>query len=234
MESLKKNFAWPFLLAFPLTAFIAFWLRDELWSWDGYIIFWLAFFVCATMANELIRLVRLRSSQSEDSAPVALFMVIRRNLRRYGGMLIHFGAVLIFLGVAGKFFSLERDLTLTKDQAQTIGSYQLVFRGVSEIPVENAIHRAAKVEVLDLDGKRLQFLNPAKSFYPTQPQPLTEVGIRRGIRRFRDSPGFYQSPCGMGLDGFAHFYTRNCHLFPPPSRETCGQRNRPKGKIQGC
>ncbi|MEC8360652.1 MAG: cytochrome c-type biogenesis CcmF C-terminal domain-containing protein, partial [SAR324 cluster bacterium] len=67
MESLKKNFAWPFLLAFPLTALIAFWLRDELWSWDGYIIFWLAFFVCATMANELIRLVRLRSSQSEDS-----------------------------------------------------------------------------------------------------------------------------------------------------------------------
>ena len=181
MESLKKNFAWPFLLAFPLTAFIAFWLRDELWSWDGYIIFWLVFFVCATMANELIRLVRLRSSQSEDSAPVALFMVIRRNLRRYGGMLIHFGAVLIFLGVAGKFFSLERDLTLTKDQAQTIGSYQLVFRGVSEIPVENAIHRAAKVEVLDLDGKRLQFLNPAKSFYPTQPQPLTEVGIRRSF-----------------------------------------------------
>ena len=144
MESLKKNFARPFLLAVPLTAFIAFWLRDELWSWDGYIIFWLAFFVCATMANELIRLVRLRSSQSEDLAPVALFMVIRRNLSRYGGMLIHFGAVLIFLGVAGKFFSLERDLTLTKDQPQTIGSYQLVFRGVSEIPVENAIHRAAK------------------------------------------------------------------------------------------
>ena len=133
------------------------------------------------MANELIRLVRLRSSQSEDSAPVALFMVIRRNLRRYGGMLIHFGAVLIFLGVAGKFFSLERDMTLSKDQAQTIGSYQLVFRGVSEIPVENAIHRAAKIEVLDLDGKRLQFLNPAKSFYPTQPQPLTEVGIRRSF-----------------------------------------------------
>ena len=76
METLKKNFAWPFLLAFPLTAFIAFWLRDELWSWDGYIIFWLAFFVCATMANELIRLVRLRSSQSEDSAPVALFIVL--------------------------------------------------------------------------------------------------------------------------------------------------------------
>ena len=73
-----------FFVGFSLDRIIAFWLRDELWSWDGYIIFWLAFFVCATMANELIRLVRLRSSQSEDSAPVALFMVIRRNLRRYG------------------------------------------------------------------------------------------------------------------------------------------------------
>ena len=113
-------------------------------------------FVCATMANELIRLAG--SSQSEDSAPAALFMVIRRNLRRYGGMLIHFGAVLIFLGVLEVFAS--RDLTLTKDQAQTIGSYQLVF-GASEIR-ENAIHRAAKEA--GLGRKRLQFLNPAKAF----------------------------------------------------------------------
>ena len=55
-----------------------------------------------------------------------------------------------------------------------------------------------------------------------------------GNPRFRDPAGFYQSPRGMGLDGFTYFYTRNCHLFPPPSREAHGQRNRLKGKIQGC
>ena len=72
-------------------------------------------------------------------------------------------------------------MTLNKDQPQSIGSYQLVFRGINEFPVENATHRAANVEVLDQNGNRLQFLNPAKSFYPTQPQPLTEVGIRRSF-----------------------------------------------------
>ncbi|MDP6330101.1 MAG: heme lyase CcmF/NrfE family subunit [SAR324 cluster bacterium] len=181
METLKKNFVWPFLLAFPVTALIAYGLQDQLWSWGGYIIFWLSFFVFATMVNELFRLVRIRSSQSENSATLAFLQVIRRNYRRYGGILIHFGAVLIFLGIAGKFFSLERDLTLIKDQPQTIGSYQLIFRGVREFPVENATHRAANVEVLDHNGTRLQFLNPAKSFYPTQPQPLTEVGLRRSF-----------------------------------------------------
>ena len=60
-----------------------------------------------------------------------------------------------------------------------MGSYRLVFRGIHEFAVANVIHRAAKVEVLDQNGKSLEILNPAKSFYPTQPQPLTEVAIRR-------------------------------------------------------
>ena len=71
--------------------------------------------------------------------------------------------------------------TISLKKVQTPIFIEPITKLKSEFPVENAIHRAAKVEVLDLDGKRLQFLNPAKSFYPTQPQPLTEVGIRRSF-----------------------------------------------------
>ena len=44
---------------------------------------------------------------------------------------------------------------------------------------DNARHRAAVINVYDSENKFLETLKPAKSFYPTQPQPLTEVAIRR-------------------------------------------------------
>ncbi|GIT07817.1 MAG: hypothetical protein CM1200mP30_14470 [Pseudomonadota bacterium] len=45
--------------------------------------------------------------------------------------------------------------------------------------VGNARHRAAIINVYDSENNFLETLKPAKSFYPTQPQPLTEVAIRR-------------------------------------------------------
>jgi cytochrome c-type biogenesis protein CcmF len=35
--------------------------------------------------------------------------------------------------------------------------------------------------VFDVQGNLLEVMKPAKSFYPTQPQPLTEVAIRRSF-----------------------------------------------------
>ena len=43
----------------------------------------------------------------------------------------------------------------------------------------NARHRAAIIKIFDSENNFLETLKPAKSFYPTQPQPLTEVAIRR-------------------------------------------------------
>ena len=47
--------------------------------------------------------------------------------------------------------------------------------------VGNARHRAAIISVYDSENNLLETLTPAKSFYPTQPQPLTEVAIRRSF-----------------------------------------------------
>ena len=110
---------------------------------------------------------------------MGFFYVILRNRRRYGGLMIHFGVVLMFLGFAGTFFSLEKDLTLEAGESRIIGNYRLEFQNVNEFMSGNARHRAAIINVYDLDGKLLEILKPAKSFYPTQPQPLTEVAIRR-------------------------------------------------------
>ncbi len=180
-EGLRRNFKNPLILATAGTVFLAWFLADRDLVWSVHTIFWLTIFVMSTIVLEIIKAVQAKSSQIKSNFVIGLFYVIARNPRRYGGLLIHFGVVLMFLGFAGTFFSVERNMTLESGVPRQIGEYSLVFKQVEEFAVENATHRAAIVEVFDNEGNLLEVMKPAKSFYPTQPQPLTEVAIRRSF-----------------------------------------------------
>ena len=180
-EGLRRNFKNPLILATVGTVFLAWFLADRNLLWSVHTIFWLTIFVTSTIVLEIVKAVQAKSSQTKSNFIIGLFYVIARNPRRYGGLLIHFGVVLMFLGFAGTFFSVERDMTLESGVTRQIGEYSLEFKQVEEFAVENATHRAAIVHVFDKHGNLLEVMKPAKSFYPTQPQPLTEVAIRRSF-----------------------------------------------------
>ena len=180
-EGLRRNFKNPLILATVGTVFLAWFLADRNLLWSVHTIFWLTIFVTSTIVLEIVKAVQAKSSQTKSNFIIGLFYVIARNPRRYGGLLIHFGVVLMFLGFAGTFFKVERNMTLEPGVPQQIGEYSLEFKQMEEYKVGNATHRASIVEVYDKEGDFLEVLKPAKSFYPTQPQPLTEVAIRRSF-----------------------------------------------------
>ena len=180
-EGLRRNFKNPLILATVGTVFLAWFLADRNLLWSVHTIFWLTIFVTSTIVLEIVKAVQAKSSQTKSNFIIGLFYVIARNPRRYGGLLIHFGVVLMFLGFAGTFFKVERNMTLEPGVPQQIGEYSLEFKQMEEYKVGNATHRASIVEVYDKKGDFLEVLKPAKSFYPTQPQPLTEVAIRRSF-----------------------------------------------------
>jgi cytochrome c-type biogenesis protein CcmF len=179
LDSLRRNFQNPIILA-TVGTLISFWLMFEKnVNWGVYIIFWTTIFVTSTMVFEIVKAANIKGRQTDSNILMGAFYVISRNRRRYGGLLIHFGVVLMFLSFAGTFFSIEKDLTLETGESRQIGNYRLEFQNVNEFMVGNARHRAAIVKVFDSEDNLLEVLKPAKSFYPTQPQPLTEVAIRR-------------------------------------------------------
>jgi len=180
-EGLRRNFKNPLILATVGTVFLAWFLADRNLLWSVHTIFWLTIFVTSTIVLEIVKAVQAKSSQTKSNFIIRLFYIIVRNPRRYGGLLIHFGVVLMFLGFAGTFFKVERNMTLEPGVPQQIGEYSLEFKQIEEFTVGNATHRASIVEVYDKEGDFLEVLKPAKSFYPTQPQPLTEVAIRRSF-----------------------------------------------------
>ena len=175
-ESIRRNFQNPMITATVGTVILAVFIPFHL---EAFTIFWIAIFVTVTILIEVGKAAHVKGKQLQAGPLVGLIHVFQRNQRRYGGLVIHLGVVLMFLGFAGTFFSEERDLTLEREEMVPLNAYYLKFTGVEEFQVRNATHRAAIIEVYDQDKQLLEVMKPAKSFYPTQPQPLTEIALRR-------------------------------------------------------
>ena len=175
-ESLRRNFQNPMITATLGTTILAVVIPFHL---EAFTIFWIAIFVTATILIEVGKAAQVKGKQLQAGLLMGLIHVFQRNQRRYGGLVIHLGVVLMFLGFAGTFFSEERDLTLERKKMVPLNAYYLKFTGVEQFQVRNATHRAAIIEVYDQDKQLLEVMKPAKSFYPTQPQPLTEIALRR-------------------------------------------------------
>ena len=54
-----------------------------------------------------------------------MVQLTRRNTRRYGGYIVHFGVVLIFIGISGQAFNQSKEQTHEFKQSFSIGPYRV-------------------------------------------------------------------------------------------------------------
>ena len=112
-----------------------------------------------------------------ESPPQALGRLIGKNPRRYGGYIVHIGVVLIFFGVAGALFTIEKQITVSAEQSFEVGRYTLLYTGITEREDAHIAAQIATVNIL-VDGQQIDTMHPEKRFYKKQNQPTTEVDIR--------------------------------------------------------
>lgn len=147
----------------------------------------LGFGLCAfTLAATLIeywRGVSARHRSKGESYLLALWRLVGRNRRRYGGYLIHIGIILIAIGIIGsRSYQVETQHNLAVGQSMTIGSeviggtYELTYRGLrdGQSPDDRIITEA----VLDVkfNGQPIGDLIPIREFFVVQQQPMTIPG----------------------------------------------------------
>ena len=72
--------------------------------------------------------------------------------------------------------------SLNPGQTKAMAGYELTFLRSVEFQSLNAQHQGAEL-ALTQAGKTLGHLTPAKAFYPTRPEPMTEVAIDRFLRQ---------------------------------------------------
>ncbi len=172
-ESLKRNFTYPTVGAVVTGAVL---ILAGLRHPYALVSFMLSAFVTVTIVAEFWRGARVIRSQSGRTIIQALVHLTLRNTRRYGGYIIHFGIVVMFIGITGAAFNQEREREMTPGSSLDIGRYRLTLQ--SQTSEDNPNYFAEKL-VLDVsrEGKAVTTLRPERRFYKASEQPLTKVMI---------------------------------------------------------
>jgi cytochrome c-type biogenesis protein CcmF len=136
---------------------------------------------------------------SDDSFPVALVQLVRRNRRRYGGYLVHLGIATLFVGVAASSaFQQARDVELSKGQSVKVGHYDVRYVDTTADMIKapsgmlERIDFGARLE-LRKDGKLVERMVTKRSYFMSMDPSLgpisrffegeatSEVALRAGL-----------------------------------------------------
>jgi cytochrome c-type biogenesis protein CcmF len=175
--SLKRNFTIPVIAAITTAVVLmAFGLRpwQDLARLYSLMAFSLAALVTATVVSEFIRGGRVISRHTGQNLMASMVTLTRRNTRRYGGYIVHFGVVVIVVGLAGAAFNQQKEQEMGFGDKLQIGPYTLVCDNYTQEDNPNYSIEYAILNVYK-NGKPLGQMFPAKKFFKASQQPDTIV-----------------------------------------------------------
>ena len=184
LESLKRNFQLPALLAVS-TAIVLMIFGMRPWRQVSYfyslMTISLSVMVAATVFSEFVRGGRVIARHAGSGLLTGMVRLTRRNTRRYGGYLVHFGVIIIMIGFAGSAFNQDVEKELGNGDKMTVGAYTLTSRSYTEDDNPNYTSDWAIIDVAK-NGKQIATLYPERRFYKASQQTATMVANRSTLR----------------------------------------------------
>jgi len=182
-ESLKRNFRFPALGALVVAAaLMAFGMRP--WKDVSYfyslMTIMLAVMVALTVISEFVRGGRVISGHTGQNLFASMVQLTRRNTRRYGGYIVHFGVIVVVIGFAGSAFNQDKEQEMGFGDKLTIGPYTLVCQSYTQDDNPNYGSEWAVMNVFK-GGKQIATLNPERRFYKASQQTSTMPSIRSTV-----------------------------------------------------
>jgi cytochrome c-type biogenesis protein CcmF len=168
-DNLKRNFLWPSTGALIFAIALLFWRVKDFLPLLGFTL--LAFVVLSIFYDTALAL-RARRRIAGEGVFRGLATLARRNQRRYGGLVVHLGVVLIVLGIAGSMaYSVEREATMSLKEHLNIGRYLIQFEGLkgSQQPTHFRVEGWFRIFH---GGEEWGVLAPALKFFPNQQSPV--------------------------------------------------------------
>ena len=182
-RNLQKNFTWP--VAFGLAVTAVLWILGArhplaLSTWG------IGAFVLFIIATEFWKGTRARAHIEGEGIPKALYHLVTRNRRRWGGYIVHVGTVMIFMAFAGSAYNVDVRKHMVPGDTVEVASpfghtYTLTYEGLS-VSVgrgqRNLQWQAIALISVAKDGEQAGSLTTEKRQYMSSEQLMTEVGIR--------------------------------------------------------
>jgi cytochrome c-type biogenesis protein CcmF len=184
LRSIRRNFVLPGIamgvtLIVCLIVGIRPWnagddLQAELFS---LITFTLAAGVITAITAEFLRGANVVRTQTGKNLFASTVLLIRRNTRRYGGYIVHFGIVVMFIGIAGGAFNQSREQEMGFGDSLQLGPFKLVCQSFTQDSNPNFDTEYALLDVYK-GNKKLTQLAPEKRFYIASQTSSTMVALR--------------------------------------------------------
>jgi cytochrome c-type biogenesis protein CcmF len=173
LESLRRNFGGPLLMGMVAGVVgIALGLRDFYVT----MCLILSVFVTLTILLEFFRGARVISARTGANLLASAGQLTLRNTRRYGGYVVHFGIVLIFVGISGTAFNRDKQMDMPVGAQMDIGPYHLSHQTFDSTQETNYTTERATIAV-NRDGRQAIMLYPERRFYPSNQESGTMVAI---------------------------------------------------------
>ena len=141
----------------------------------------LCIFVLITLFFEFFYGIRTRHSVFKEVYHKALWNLVVRNKRRYGGYVVHFGVVLVFISLSANTFNLEKQITLKKGELFSFKEYKIRYDSLVNYPTAIKHVVAATLSIFNNEHK-VAVLVPEKTLFKSQEQPTTEVAIHTTLK----------------------------------------------------
>ena len=135
--------------------------------------------VITAIAAEFLRGAHVVRTQTGENLLFAMGTLMRRNTRRYGGYLVHFGIVVMFIGIAGGAFNQSREQEMGFGDSVSIGGYKLVCKSYTQDSTPEYDTDYALLDVYR-NGKFVKQMTPElRTYFPQtdHPQASTMVAL---------------------------------------------------------
>lgn len=173
MKNLRDNFLIPAIISIVIVGLLV-----SLGMRAAYpiIAFGLISFMLLTNFLEFYRGVVARRKVTKEAYPIALYRLMVRNRRRYGGYIVHLGIGLMAIGIVGSNFESETMQTVAQGETIEIEEYVITYEKLSQRSegINDVVFANLHVQKADQD---LGYIQAEKIFYGNWEQPSTEVAI---------------------------------------------------------
>jgi cytochrome c-type biogenesis protein CcmF len=173
LDSLKRAFYLPGIVAvIACAALVILGMRDFYTT----VCLVLCSFVLAAILEEFYKGASIRRRTGGDGFLMSFVRLTLKNKRRYGGYIVHFSIVLIFVGLAGNTFNQQASGQLSTGQKMEIGNYSLEMKEFREGQTANYQYGQVVLQAYK-NGRFVHTLIPEKRVFKNSEQQTTQVAL---------------------------------------------------------
>jgi cytochrome c-type biogenesis protein CcmF len=135
--------------------------------------------VITAISAEFLRGASVVRTQTGKNLLTSTVLLVRRNTRRYGGYIVHFGIVVLFVGIAGGAFNQSHEQEMGFGDTVTMGPYRLVCQSFTQDSKPEFDTEYALLDVYKGHKKLLQLAPEKRIYFPNtdHAQPSTMVAL---------------------------------------------------------